>query len=107
MEQPLPLLPLSLPTCPACASANVKRNGHQSGKQRYQCKGCKKTWRDNPAPHGTDPQRKAMILAAYHERMSQRGLVRVFGVSRRTVGKWLKKSQEPAAPEPDSGAGPA
>jgi len=48
-----------------------------------------------------------MILAAYQERMSQRGLVRVFGVSRRTVGKWLKKSQEPAAPESDAGAGPA
>lgn len=80
---------MPLPACPTCASA--KRNGHQSGKQRYQCRNCWKTWRDNPAPHGTDPQR-----------MSQRGLVRVFGVSRRTVGKWLRKSQSPPISEPDA-----
>ena len=102
MEQPLLS---SLSACPACASANVKRNGHQSGKQRYQCRDCKKSWRETPAPCGTDPQRKAMILAAYQERMSQRGLVRVFGVSRRTVGKWLKKREPSASPEPDTGTG--
>ena len=73
-----------LPPCPACASQNIKKNGHQSGKQRYRCRDCHKTWRDNPNSRATDPQRKATILAAYHERMSQRGLARVFGVSRST-----------------------
>jgi transposase-like protein len=68
----------TLPSCPACAGLSVKRNGHQSGKQRYCCRDCRKTWRDNPASRATDPQRKATILAAYHERMSQRGLARVF-----------------------------
>ena len=56
-----------------------------------------KTWRDNPQPHGTDPRRtdprrKAMIPAAYHGRMSMRGLARTFGVSRGTVTAWLKKA---------------
>ena len=35
---------------------------------------------------------KAVILAAYHERLSLRGLTRIFGVSRNTVSAWLKKS---------------
>ena len=56
-----------------------------------------KTWRDDPQSHGTDPRRtdprrKAMILAACHERMSTRGLARTFGVSRGTVTAWLKKA---------------
>ncbi len=97
----------SLPPCPGCTSTNVKKNGHQSGKQRYRCRDCQKTWRDNPNRRDTDPQRKATILAAYHERMSQRGLSRVFGVSRSTVSLWLKKSQSTAAAEPDIGSGTA
>ena len=97
----------TFPPCPACTSHNVKKNGHQSGKQRYRCRDCQKTWRDNPQSQETDPQRKAMILAAYHERMSQRCLARVFGVSRSTVGLWLKKSQSTAAAEPDAGSSSA
>ena len=92
----------SLPSCPACASTNTRLFGHQSGKQRYRCRECQKTWRDNPASRETDPRRKALILAAYHERMSMRGLARTFGVSRSTVSLWLKKSEPSAAPEPDA-----
>lgn len=33
-----------------------------------------------------------MILAAYHERPSLRGLTCVFGVARNTVNSWLKKA---------------
>jgi len=33
-----------------------------------------------------------VILAAYHERTSIRGLRRIFGVSRNTVAAWLKKA---------------
>lgn len=96
-----------MPACPACGSLSVSLFGHQSGKQRYRCRLCQKTWRDNPKPHGADPRRKALILAAYHERMSLRGLARTFGVSRSTVSLWLKddnqKSEPCCAPEPDTG----
>ncbi len=87
-----------------CASTSTRLLGHQSGKQRYRCRDCQRTWRDNPKPRGTDPHRKAMILAAYHERMSMRGLACTFGVSRSTVSLWLKKSEPSAAPEPDAGS---
>ena len=94
----------TLPTCPACGSLHVSLFGHQSGKQRYRCRLCQKTWRDNPKPHRTDPRRKALILAAYRERMSLRGLARTFGVSRSTVSLWLKKSEPSTTPEPDAGS---
>ncbi len=97
---------LSLPLCPACASLNTRLFGHQSNKQRYRCRDCQRTWRDDPAPRETDPRRKAQILAAYHERMSMRGLARTFGVSRSTVSKWLKKSEQLAAVAADPGSCP-
>ncbi len=95
------------PVCPNCLSLSVRLFGHQGGKQRYRCRACNKTWRENPNNRATDPQRKAMILAAYHERMSMRGLARTFGVSRNTVTRWLKKSQPVVASEPNTGAGQA
>ena len=30
----------SVPECPKCGRAQIVRNGHQSGKQQYKCKGC-------------------------------------------------------------------
>ena len=81
-----------MPACHACGGLHVSLFGHQSGKQRYRCRTCHKTWRDNPQSQATDPRRKALILAAYHERMSMRGLARTFGVSRNTVSRWLKKA---------------
>jgi len=101
----------TLPACPNCRSLSVRLFGHQSGKQRFRCRDCHKTWRDGPNSRTADPQRKAMILAAYHERVSMRGLARTFGVGRNTVTKWLKKSQPvaaaDAAAEPDAGSSPA
>jgi transposase-like protein len=38
-----------------------------------------------------------MILRAYDERSSLRGLTRTFGVARNTVTTWLKKIAEAAA----------
>jgi transposase-like protein len=74
------------------------RFGHlRSGKQRYRCHACGRTFCDNPTPRQTDPVRKEQILAAYQERCSMRGVARVFGVSRNTLAGWLKKTHEPAS----------
>ncbi|MBK7543021.1 MAG: hypothetical protein IPP10_15280 [Candidatus Competibacteraceae bacterium] len=37
-------------------------------------------------------------MRAYQERASLRGLTRIFGVSRNTVAKWLKKKPEVCRP---------
>ena len=89
--------------CPACRSTNTNRYGHQNGRQRFICRACRKTWRENPGASVVPAERKALILAAYHERMSLRGVARVFGVSRNTVSAWLKKSPDAPGARPDAG----
>ena len=94
--------------CTHCGSADLYSNGHaKNGKRRFQCQGCQKYGREVPGSNAYDENTKALILAAYHERMSLRGLTRVFGVARNTVSAWLKKSQVPAAAgaDPDARAG--
>ena len=94
--------------CTHCGSEYLHSNGHaKNGKLRYQCQDCKKYGRQNPGSNAYDEATKALILAAYHERPSIRGLRRVFGVSRNTVATWLKKSPPVAAVGADPHACPA
>jgi transposase-like protein len=78
--------------CCHCDSENIIRNGMtRNGKQRYKCRDCGRTSRDNPTPPGYSEAEKAVILRAYEERSSLRGLQRTFGVNRATVSRWLEK----------------
>ncbi len=80
--------------CAHCGSEHLVSNGHaKNGKLRFQCRACYKYGRQDPGSASYDEKTKAVILAAYHERTSIRGLRRIFGVSRNTVAAWLKKSQ--------------
>lgn len=86
--------------CAHCSSNRIVKNGKApNGKQKYQCKSCGRASRENPSSKGYPEARKEEILRAYEERSSLRGLSRTFGVSRNTVSKWLKKSQDTAVPE--------
>ena len=42
-------------------------------------------------PGGYSDEQKELILRAYAERPSMRGITRIFGVSRPTLISWLKK----------------
>ena len=93
--------------CPRCDSTDVIRHGKDRREvQRYRCRSCAYTFRNNPRPKGYTEEEKHRILAAYRERMSLRGLTRVFGVSRSTVSIWLREEAE-ALPPPraDAAAG--
>ncbi len=92
--------------CPYCDSDSVIRHGTAKGKQRYRCRGCTRTFRENPGTRAYSPERKREILSAYQERSSLRGLRRIFGVSRTTVSAWLKQEAQ-ALPPPggDASAG--
>ncbi len=92
-------------TCYHCGSTNLIRFGHHNNKQRYRCKDCGKTSRENKGSAAYDETTKAQILAAYHERGSMRARTRIFGVSRNTVLAWLKKSRQPAALKAGTGQG--
>ena len=82
-------------TCYYCGSENLVRNGlTRNSKQRFHCKDCRRSNRDDPQPIGYTAEERETILTAYDERSSLRGLQRTFGVSRNTVTSWLKKSTQ-------------
>jgi transposase-like protein len=85
--------------CRHCQSQNVIRHGcDENGVQRYRCRDCARTFRRSPGSNAHPEALREQVLAAYRERSSMRGITRVFGVSRGTLGDWLKKSQVAAAP---------
>jgi insertion element IS1 protein InsB len=78
--------------CPSCKSKNIVRNGHApNGKQKYLCKDCRRHTRENPTPPGYSEEEKDVILRAYQERSSLRGVHRIFGVARNTVSGWIRQ----------------
>jgi len=84
--------------CPKCDSINMVRNGTDyKGDQKFHCHHC--------GAYGTlEPQSrysedvKDLILRAYRERVSMRGIERIFRIARQTLAHWLKQS---AAKLPD------
>jgi len=82
-----------IPDCRHCGGINVIRHGYtRKGNQRYRCRTCVRSFVEDPDSAAYDPARKEQILRAYHERASLRGISRIFGVSRNTLTRWLKKS---------------
>ena len=80
-----------LVTCPHCADvASVRRFGtHRGGNPRYHCKACNKTFCLDPGTTAHPPEFREMVLRAYQERSSMRGISRTFGISRSTLYAWL------------------
>ncbi len=78
--------------CPACHSANIVKNGHTLyGAQRCKCRDCGKT--RVLIPKRESPIRD-FVENALRERLSLRGIARIFGVSVQTVLLLLKRLVE-------------
>ena len=78
--------------CRKCESKRIIKNGlNACGNQQYHCKDCGAYGVLDPQEKGYSEEEKQQILAAYRERGSMRGVERIFGVSRNTLSKWLKK----------------
>jgi insertion element IS1 protein InsB len=78
-------------SCRSCGSTHIIRNGHNKcGSPQYKCKDCG-TCRVLIPKQKYTAEAKAMILEAHQERMSLRGMERVFGVWRGTVLRWLRE----------------
>ena len=76
-------------TCRSCGSVNIIKNGtNKCGNPQYHCKDCGVYRVLRPMVKYTQAD-KAQVLQAYRERMSLRGIQRVFGVWRTTVLHWL------------------
>ncbi len=77
-------------TCPRCGSSDLVRNGHDyKGAQKFHCKACGRYGTVNAQTGYADTTRR-VIQRAVRERLSLRGIERTFGISRRTVSRWLR-----------------
>jgi transposase-like protein len=77
--------------CRRCQSSNIVKNGRNAcGNPQYKCKDCGVSAVLKPKVAYSE-ERKAEILNAYQERPSRRGIERIFGMSRQTLARWLKK----------------
>ena len=77
--------------CPHCGAGEAVRPAgkHRGGNPRYACRMCNKTFCLNPGTTAHPPEFREMVLRAYQERSSMRGIVRTFGISRNTLYDWL------------------
>jgi IS1 family transposase/transposase-like protein len=76
-------------TCPKCGSEDLVRSGHDyKGDQTYHCKTCR-GYGTLQAQRGYDEHTRAQVKRVVLERLSLRGIERLFGVSRRTVAEWI------------------
>lgn len=83
--------------CTKCESENILKNGHsKNGKQQYACKDCG-AHRILESEKDYSEERKTEIIKAYEERVSLRGLKRIFNVTPETVSGWLKKNRQTIA----------
>ncbi len=65
------------------------KNGHDyKGDQKYHCKSCG-SYGTLQAQHGYGQTVRTQVKQAVLERVSLRGIERIFGLSRRTVSRWL------------------
>ena len=77
-------------SCRSCGSNNIIRNGrNKCGNEQYHCKDCG-AYRVIRPHEKYNAETKATVLKAYRERMSLRGIQRVFGVWRKTVLRWVE-----------------
>ena len=89
-------------TCGRCASQQIRKNGSSGGRAKYQCTSCGHQGYFQPAAP-VRAARYAQVEKLLVERVSQRGIVRLTGVSRMTVAKLAKKSAEQAAESATTG----
>ena len=74
----------------SCGSSNIIRNGrNKCGNEQYHCKDCG-AYRVIRPHEKYSSETKVIVLKAYRERMSLRGIQRLFGVWRKTVLRWLE-----------------
>ncbi len=77
--------------CPKCGSEKLVRNGHDyKGDQKYHCNSCGR-YGTLRAQRGHDERLQKQVKRAVLERISLRGIERLFGISRRTVLTWIEQ----------------
>jgi transposase-like protein len=91
--------------CRHCGSINQVKSGIVHGKQRYRCKDCGKTTRENDERVKYPPEKKLRVLKMYLENVGIRSIERLEGVPNPLIIRWVRSSAafisellKPAAP---------
>lgn len=78
-------------TCRSCGSANIIKNGtNKCGNPQYHCKDCG-VYRVLTPQVRHSATTHQQVLRAAQERVSLRGIERIFGVCRQTVARWIRQ----------------
>jgi IS1 family transposase/transposase-like protein len=81
--------------CPKCGSNLVIKYGYiNSNKQRFMCKSCRRQFVENPENKVISLEIRKIIDNLLLERVSQRGISRVTGVSLKWLQSYVKKKSE-------------
>ena len=84
-----------MPTCPACDSAHVVKNGRiHNGKQNHRCKGCGRQFVEHPTNKVIDERTWEMIDALLLEKISLAGIARATGVSETYLQQYVNRTYE-------------
>ena len=78
--------------CPNCDSLDIIRNGTDyKESQKYHCHNCGGYGTLEAKPCYSEAE-KELVLRAYQERSSMRGIHRIFGVVPKTLLRWLREA---------------
>ena len=90
------LLP-DMPTCPACDSTHVVKNGRtHNGKQNHKCRGCGGQFVEHPTNKVITEHTKAIIDALLLEKISLAGIARATSVSQPWLQQYVNQRYEGA-----------
>ena len=77
-------------SCSKCDSINIIKNGKDyKNAQKFHCLDCSAYGTLNPTSRTYPEFFKELILRAYRERASMRGIERIFGIARQTLARWI------------------
>jgi transposase-like protein len=80
--------------CKHCGSTNLVKFGIVSGKQRFKCKDCGKSTRENDGRVKYPPDKRLRVLKMYLENAGIRSIERLEGVPNSLIIKWIRRSAE-------------
>jgi len=81
--------------CPRCQSENIIRNGSiHNGKQKYECKECKRQFVENPGNKIISSEIRIIIDRLLCEKISLAGICRAISISEAWLQNYVNKKYE-------------
>ncbi len=91
--------------CPRCNSSEIRKFGHQDGKQRFKCNECDRIWRESSTLIGYSPEVKQLCIKTYLNGLGFRVIERVTEIHHTTIIDWVREA-EAQLPEDEVGEPP-